>query len=451
MLNRVPINVKTEHKFLGITFDKKLNFVSHLKDLKKKCLKSANILKVLAHKSWGSDRICLLRLYNSLIRSRLDYGAIVYDSARPSALKMLDPVHHLGLRLATGAFRTSPIPSLYAESNQMSLRHRRRYLAVTYASRILSYPNHPTYGALQHSRFGCLFEHKPTVVPPLSLHLEDICTSLDLTLDETDLLQKGENKAPWSMLPVFCDWYFFRFDKHNVPPVVIQQKFLGVQKKYGNYSQFYTDGAKSLHFVGSAVYSEGFSKLQRLKECASIYTAELYAVLMALEYILISKTMKSILFVDSQSVLTTLCSIKGSKNRLAQLVRSKVQCGLRLGRDIKFCWVPSHVGILGNERADELATSSNHLLPTTSRIPFQDMKPSVKSSVFQLWQSEWSLECENKLHRIKPALGMWESASHKTRRLEVLLCRLRIGHSFLTHKHLLRGKPHPCVMNVGSV
>lgn len=436
---------------MGITFDKKLNFVSHLKDLKKKCFKSATILKVLAHKSWGSDRICLLRLYNSLIRSRLDYGAIVYDSARPSALKMLDPVHHLGLRLATGAFRPSPIPSLYAEFNQMSLRHRQCYLAVTYASRILSYPNHPTYGALQHSRFGCLFEHKPTVVPPLSLHLEDICTSLDLTLDETDLLQKGENKAPWSMLPVFCDWYFTRFDKHNVPPVVIQQKFLGVQKKYGNYSQFYTDGAKSLHFVGSAVYSEGFSKLQRLKECASIYTAELYAVLMALEYTLISKTIKSISFADSQSVLTTLCSIKGSKNRLAQLVRSKVQCGLRLGRVITFCWVPSHVGILGNERADELATSSNHLLPTTSRIPFQDMKPSVKSSVFQLWQSEWSLECENKLHRIKPALGMWESASHKTRRLEVLLCRLRIGHSFLTHKHLLRGKPHPCVMNVGSV
>lgn len=33
----------------------------------------------------------------------------------------LDPVHHLGLRLATGAYGTSPVLSLYAEANEMSL------------------------------------------------------------------------------------------------------------------------------------------------------------------------------------------------------------------------------------------------------------------------------------------------------------------------------------------
>lgn len=82
---------------MGVIFDKKLTFQTHLKELKRKGLKSANVLKVLAHMSWGSDRKCLLRLYNSLVRSRLDYGAVVYGSARPSSLKMLDPVHHLGL------------------------------------------------------------------------------------------------------------------------------------------------------------------------------------------------------------------------------------------------------------------------------------------------------------------------------------------------------------------
>ena len=40
-------------------------------------------------------------------------------------LKCLDTNHHQGLRLALGAFRTSPVESLYAESNEPSLYTRR--------------------------------------------------------------------------------------------------------------------------------------------------------------------------------------------------------------------------------------------------------------------------------------------------------------------------------------
>ena len=42
-------------------------------------------------------------------------------SARPSYLKMLNTVHHQGLRLALGAFRTSPVESLYVEAGELPL------------------------------------------------------------------------------------------------------------------------------------------------------------------------------------------------------------------------------------------------------------------------------------------------------------------------------------------
>ena len=58
-------------------------------------------------------------LYRSLIRSKLDYESIVYGSARKSYLQTLDSVHHQGLRLALGAFRTSPITSLYVEADEL--------------------------------------------------------------------------------------------------------------------------------------------------------------------------------------------------------------------------------------------------------------------------------------------------------------------------------------------
>lgn len=87
----------------------KLTFVPHIKYIKEKCMKTMNILKVLSRTSWGSDRKCLMSLYKSLIRTRLDYGAIVYQSATSTALKMLDSVYHPGMCLSTyGGFLYKP-------------------------------------------------------------------------------------------------------------------------------------------------------------------------------------------------------------------------------------------------------------------------------------------------------------------------------------------------------
>ena len=45
------IPVVDEAKFLGVIFDRKLSFISHIKYLKAKCLKALNLLKVLSHTS----------------------------------------------------------------------------------------------------------------------------------------------------------------------------------------------------------------------------------------------------------------------------------------------------------------------------------------------------------------------------------------------------------------
>ena len=45
-----------------------------------------NLLRVVAHTDWGADRKVLLHLYRTIVRSKLDYGSIVYGSARESYL-----------------------------------------------------------------------------------------------------------------------------------------------------------------------------------------------------------------------------------------------------------------------------------------------------------------------------------------------------------------------------
>src|ERR1700759_737991 len=80
----------------------------------------------------------IAELYRTLIRLKLDYGSIVYDSAHKSYLRMLDPIPNLSLRLCLGAFRTSPVESLQVEDNELPLGNRRNKLAVQYAIKITS-------------------------------------------------------------------------------------------------------------------------------------------------------------------------------------------------------------------------------------------------------------------------------------------------------------------------
>ena len=100
--------------------------------LKARCQKSLNILKVLSRTEWGADRTTLLKLYRSLVRSKLDYGCIVYGSTAKTSLAKLDPVHNKGLRLSLGAFRSSPVESLYVEAHEPPLEIRRVKLALQY-------------------------------------------------------------------------------------------------------------------------------------------------------------------------------------------------------------------------------------------------------------------------------------------------------------------------------
>ena len=74
----VKIEVVPEFKFLGLLFDSKLLFIPHINYLSNKCYKALNLLRVVSSIDWGADRKVLVRLYRSLVRSKLDYGCIVY-------------------------------------------------------------------------------------------------------------------------------------------------------------------------------------------------------------------------------------------------------------------------------------------------------------------------------------------------------------------------------------
>ena len=58
--------------------------------------------------------------------------------------------------------------------------------------------------------------------------------------------------------------------------------------------------------------------------------------------------------------------------------------------NIVFCWLPSHVGIKGNEKADIAAKSALSLNISDLKIPFTGFKPSINTFVHNKWQMSWN-------------------------------------------------------------
>jgi len=168
-LNGTLIPVVEQTKFLGVIFDNKLTFLPHICYLKEKCVKVLNLLRVVAHTSWGADQQTLLHLYRSLVCSKLDYGSDVYGFARESYLRILDPIQNHALRLCLGAFRTSPASSLCDQANEPSLYIRRRMLSIQYSLRLGSSSSNPAYNTVFSPKFKASFSSKPNQIPTLGI------------------------------------------------------------------------------------------------------------------------------------------------------------------------------------------------------------------------------------------------------------------------------------------
>ena len=80
------------------------------------------------------------------------------------------------------------------------------------------------------------------------------------------------------------------------------------------------------------------------------------------------------------------------------------------------------------------------------RDRYRDWYPVIKSRVKSKWNEEWSNIRHNKLRTIKEFAGPWPSSNSEKRKESIILTRLRIGHTKVTHQYLMeRGLQPYCL------
>ena len=96
------------------------------------------------------------------------------------------------------------------------------------------------------------------------------------------------------------------------------------------------------------------------------------------------------------------------------------------------------MGVAGNERADTAAKAATCLTHVAHiPIPYDDFKCSIRKFSRKIWQEHWTnLSGNLKLKSIRPSVLPWKT-EFMDRRSSIVLTRLRIGHTYSTHRYLL--------------
>ena len=131
---------------------------------------------------------------------------------------------------------------------------------------------------------------------------------------------------------------------------------------------------------------------------------------------------------DSSSVLASFRSFQ-SKSRqdiLYEVLQSVTRISNQ-GGQVKFLWVPAHVGVRGNERVDEMAKRTLRKENTEMHICIS--KAEVKSLIW-----------ENKSNMARMVGQSHQRHQGGYRREEIVMTRLRLGHCVLNKTLNMKGK-----------
>jgi ribonuclease HI len=178
----------------------------------------------------------------------------------------------------------------------------------------------------------------------------------------------------------------------------------------------------------------------RIDKKNAIMNGELLGILQAIK-LTKNRNQDIVIFSDSKSSLQLL--IKSFHQHTDNCHVEKILSFImeKIKHKIKIQWVPSHVGINGNEIADELAkngtTSSWYL---TNNFTIKETTLQMKQQIFKEWEKEYQeiskkkgkgyFEIE-KSPRQKPWFQNYRGSSHEIK----LLTRIRTDH-YLSNKKL---------------
>lgn len=404
-IGKKKIEIKEKVKYLGMILDSRLTWKDHIDDLTIRCQRDLNLMRCISGTKWGANKTTLIKMYQCLIRSKIDYGAIVYQSACKTLLQRIDSIQYSALKVATGAFKGTSLCSLQVETLEKPLHLRREQLTLKYAGKISAYGNtHPCYNLiLPYSEYEYLEKKWTKHSAPIGYEINRLLCKYDIALPKQQ--ENVYQQPPWLLQTPQIDIALHdQISKLENPVYIKAQALEHFHEHYNGHLKIYTDGSKNVQgHTGSsfAIPDLNIVKNYKLPNHLSVYTSELVAITMALQWILENKPNRVAILSDS---LSGIISIQNSKSEsrpdLLQEIISLTDKIQKQKTDLTLAWVPAHVNIRGNEIADQAAKSSLRKYEQDIDVPLSqnEIYTLINTQINNQWKEEWDKESRGRWH-----------------------------------------------------
>ncbi|KAJ2941658.1 hypothetical protein O0L34_g14716 [Tuta absoluta] len=351
-MGETDIQLVEEIKLLGLTIDHRLTFQPHVS---KVCRKATNLYKQLSRAAkitWGLNPEIIRTMYVAVVEPVIMYAASVWAQAAQKIYiqKQLNTVQRGFAQKICKAYRTVSLNAALILTGLLPLDLRIQEAAQLFEAK-RGRPQDILAGRELEQRVCFLEAQHPAIEQDIQFEcLEDFTP-------ET-------------------------IDKHQI---------------YG--TKIFTDGSKIEGKVGAAFScwndscETNFKKF-KLEPYCTVFQAEMYALYRATIFVLEKEEQSTAVLSDSRSSLELLKD-RDSFHPLAYAIRRNLTSIATSGKTIRLFWVRAHIGVQGNERADELAKEAALHSKTASdydRCPISFIKRHNRLKTIEDWNNRYKTE-----------------------------------------------------------
>ena len=425
-------------KFLGVTIQQNLSWTDHVAVVVAKASRAVNLIRMISREDWVTPH-SLITLTTSLVRSRLAYGLEACLTMTDSQWLQLERSELAALKTALGISRFAINNLTYQEAGLLPLREEVALRAAIFQARTKTTQT----SAIAETSFDFAppdsvwrdrLKKNPTIysktasLPSVTHHLWEASDISPVVVDRNP----KPFLPPWQQKSAFFDLSYVSFSKLENPLYLTSIAKEKISTEFPHHLQVYTDGSLSedKHAGCAFVIPDlGITKKYKLNDNVSVFSTELFALLMATSFVVdLPKQPLAVLFLsDSKSALQAL-ERGGTFNRSAiqQDILHNIHQLICRGINTAFMWIPSHTGIRGNDLADQAAkqATKNCELPVQNLgLSLSEVKSRLKNAAIALRLQKLNSVCLDHGWLYFPSVKI--HTPKLPRRFIQIICRLR--------------------------
>lgn len=352
-INKAIIPRVRTHKFLGVTLDERGNGVAQASISRRSVAAASNAIRRLCGTRWGCRASGLLRVHQALVVNRLMYS-LPYLDLSAAQMEKMERAHRKGIKTALGVPRWTETSQLFKETTIIPLEDEATCRLVSQLTRL--HLTSPGQEILQRVEMRDT-TREAKVLQALREELN--------YLQRTPLLT-WTPKPPWTQPTLeLSDAIPEIQGKRRMAECVARARAQDhINTKYENRLQVFTDGSvdKKTKTATAACHipEMNIDWSARINHFCSSTLAELAAITEALRKLAHLPAADAVILVDSRAAIQRLQRPQHTDASTKE-ARDLAEVLINRGQQVALQWIPAHVGLRGNERADQLAKEAHQM------------------------------------------------------------------------------------------